>query len=109
MIPREDELARRIPCFLITKAGTFAPNAVFGGLCTCSLCAAAARFGVCAVLTVAARWHGDVMDFFPELFGSFEMFWEFFRLTNVIERVSDQPPFCFSVLDARTHVNFCCC
>lgn len=41
-----------------------------------------------AVHAVATRWHGgDGKLFSPDLFGSFELFWEFLRLTSVIERV----------------------
>lgn len=46
-----------------------------------------------AILTIAARWRGgDGKPFTPELFGSFELFWEFLRLANVVEGVSGSQP-----------------
>lgn len=57
-----------------------------------SLCAAAARFAVSAVSTVATRWRGgyggDGVAFDPGLLGTHEMFWQFLRLANAIELVS---------------------
>lgn len=53
-----------------------------------SLCAAAARFGIAALLTVAARWRGGRGELFsPDLFGSVGRFCEFLRLTHVVEQV----------------------
>lgn len=52
------------------------------------LCAAAARIGVSALVTVASSWRGGVGQVFtPDLFGPVERFWELLRLASVVERV----------------------
>lgn len=53
-----------------------------------SLCTAVASYGVSALLALASRWHGRL--FSVDLCGSVERFWEFLRLTNVVEKVSKQ-------------------